>query len=194
MKFLTISFYAGIALLLLCIAILVTPLGKRFSGATQRIQGFGLNLEVSVMTLLVLISVGLIASGIWVQLQDNSRVLTQLQQERHEAKEALKATQAQLENERKQGIVAFAKLDGVDDVSTLDLQAFFCSWTNAAGDEEKAFLEASQGLNKLKIIFLDLKRESVVRSVTITNTQTREKWINRDQHRWLQPELVLKRE
>jgi len=43
MRFLTISFYSGIVLLILCILVLVSPLRDRFSNATQKIQGFRLN-------------------------------------------------------------------------------------------------------------------------------------------------------
>jgi len=194
MKFLTISFYAGIALLLLCIAILLTPLGKRFSEKTQKIQGFGLNLEVSVLTLLVLIAVALMTSGIWLQLQDVSKQLKQLEDDKRRAEESYKSAQDQLENAKKLGMVAFAKLDGVNDVSKLKLESFSCVFTNAAGDEEKAGLELSKGLNKIKVIFLDLRRDTVIRSIAITNEQTGDKWVSREEHRWLQPEIILTKE
>jgi len=194
MTFLTISFYVGIALLLLCIAILLTPLGRRFSERTQKIQGFGLNLEVSILTLLVLIGVALMTSGIWLQLQDVKRQLKQLEDDKRRAEDNFKTAQEQLENAKKLGLVAFAKLDGVNDVSKLKLESFSCVFTNAAGDEQKAGLELSRGLNKIKVIFLDLQRDTVVRSVTITNEQTGEKWISREEHRWLQPEIILSKE
>ena len=194
MKFLTISFYAGIALLLLCIAILLTPVGKQFSEKTQKIQGFGLNLEVSVLTLLVLIAVALMTSGIWLQLQDVSKQLRQLEDDKRRAEDNYRIAQDQLENAKKRGLAAFAKLDGVNDVSKLKLELFTCVFTNAAGDEEKADLKPSTGLNKIKVIFLDLPNETVIRSITITNTQTGEKWVNRDEHRWLQPEITLAKE
>jgi len=196
MKFLTISFYAGIALLLLCIAILVTPLGKRFSEKTQKIQGFGLNLEVSVLTLLVLISVALLTSGIWFQLQDVSRQIKQLEEDKKKAEQDYKRAQEQLENAQQLSLIAFAKLDGVNDVSQIksDIQAFSCSYTNTAGEDEKCRLELSEGLNKVKIVFLDLRRDTIVRSVTVTNTRTHEKWVHREEHRWLQPEITLTKE
>src|SRR5713226_8555654 len=98
MSFLTISFYSGIGLLILCILVLVSPLRERFSNATQKIQGFGLNLEVSVLTLLVLISVGLMTSGIWMQLQDVSKQLKQLEIEKTKAEEKARRAEEDLAN------------------------------------------------------------------------------------------------
>src|SRR6266849_1649073 len=98
MSFLTISFYAGIGLLVLCILVLVSPLRERFSSATQKIQGFGLNLEVSVLTLLVLISVGLMTSGIWIQLQDVSSKLKQLEIDKTTAEDKAKRAEENLAN------------------------------------------------------------------------------------------------
>src|SRR5882672_12191966 len=98
MSFLTISFYSGIVLLVLCILVLVTPLGERFSSATQKIQGFGLNLEVSVLTLLVLIGIGLMTSGIWMQLQDVSTRLKQLEIDKTKAEEKARRAEETLAN------------------------------------------------------------------------------------------------
>src|SRR5436190_22513254 len=79
---LKICFYLGIVLLLSCVIVLLTPLRDKISGATQKIAGFGLNLEVSVLTLLFLISAALISTGIWVKLGSVKDELGQARQDK----------------------------------------------------------------------------------------------------------------
>lgn len=192
MSFLTISFYSGIALLILCILVLATPLGKRFSSATQKIQGFGLNLEVSVLTLLVLISVGLMTSGIWIQLQDTANRLKQLEHDKAIAEEKAKQAAESLANANRVSIAYLVTLQGVDDISRLNIPSMSCKYV--VGEVEKDAIvsspEATTG--RLKVTLQDLQRDAIIESLTITNNQTNEHWVKR-YIRPLRPEIEVAR-
>src|SRR5687767_5737175 len=76
-QILNIIFFLGVAVLVVAIVLLRSSQRKKFDNTPQIIQIWGLKLEVSILTLLFLISVGLIATNIWFQLQ---RINDQLQQ------------------------------------------------------------------------------------------------------------------
>jgi hypothetical protein len=191
MSFLTISFYSGIVLLILCILLLVSPLRERFSNATQRIQGFGLNLEVSVLTLLVLISVGLMTSGIWMQLQDVARQLKQLEIDKTTAEEKAKRAEENLANANKTGIVYFVTLQDVGDVTSLNFLSLSCKYTLASGDEKDASVSSAGSINKIKVSLTDLQRDTIIDSLSITDNQTNRKWVTKTQLRPFQPSIQL---
>lgn len=191
MSFLTISFWSGIVLLILCILVLVSPLRERFSSATQKIQGFGLNLEVSVLTLLVLISVGLMTSGIWMQLQDVGSKLKQLEIDKTTAEEKAKRAEENLANANKIPIAYFVTLEGVPDIGKLNLQSVSCKYVIASGEERDGIVSPTASTTRLKVTLPDLQKDTIIDTLTITNSQTHEKWENRAQLRPLQPTLEL---
>ncbi len=194
MNFLTISFYLGIALLLLCIILLISPLRDKFSGATQKIAGFGLNLEVSVMTLLVLISVGLITSGIWLQLRDINSELDSLEAKKAAAESRAEQFQRQLDESRRMELPVFLTLEGVDDVSTLDFPALECTYITSTSDEP-IHVDVSPGRrspNTVKVVLKDLTRDMVIDTLEVFNPQTNTHW-KKANFRPLQPTYDLEK-
>ena len=191
MRFLTICFYSGIALLVLCIVVLLSPLRDRFSNATQKIQGFGLNLEVSVLTLLVLISVALMSTGIWMSLQDVTTRLSNLEKEKTQAEADRDSARLQLENARKMALTVYVNLEGVADTSKLDFKSLSCKYTDASNEEKDASVSAASGQRAIKVTFTDLQRDTVIFSLRITNGLTGESWVSHETFRPLQPALQL---
>jgi hypothetical protein len=191
MNFLTVSFYSGLVLLILCLLVLVSPLRDKFSSATQKIQGFGLNLEVSVLTLLVLISVGLMTSGIWMQLQNMNGKLQQLEIEKTTAEEKAKRAEEDLARTSKVGIVTFVKLEGVNDITKLNFGSLSCKYITASGDERDANISAASSINRIKVNLTDLQKETVIDKLLIINNQTGEKWVSPVEWRPLQPTIEL---
>src|SRR5437764_13706750 len=135
MNFLTISFFLGIALLLLCIIIMISPLRDKLS-TPQKIQGLGLNLEVSVLTLLFLISVGFISCGLWLQLQNISKDLKDLESGKLEAETRANDLEKQLREARWIEMDAYIILTGVDNVK--DLKSLSCTYDTQSALNQKA--------------------------------------------------------
>lgn len=193
MDFLTISFYLGIGLLLACILLLISPLRDKFSGATQKIAGFGLNLEVSVMTLLVLISVGLITSGIWLQLRDINSELSSLELKKVEAEARALQYQRQLEESRRMELPVFLTLEGVNDVSALNFPALECTYVTSSSDEPIR-VDVSPGRRSkdtVKVVLKDLTRDIIIDRLEVYDPQTRTRWTKAN-FRPLQPTYDLK--
>jgi hypothetical protein len=194
MNFLTISFYLGIILLLLCILILISPLRDRFSNATQRIQGFGLNLEVSVMTLLVLISVGLMTSGIWLQLKDINAQLQSLEAKKAEAELRAQQFQRQLEESRKMELPVFLTLEGVEDVSRLNFTSLECTYVTSSNDEpiRADVAPGRRSSDTVKVVLKDLTREVIIDKLEIYDRDSETRW-RKVNFRPLQPTYELRK-
>jgi hypothetical protein len=194
MNFLTVSFYSGVVLLLLCLLVLVSPLRDRFSNATQKIQGFGLNLEVSVLTLLVLISVGLMTSGIWMQLQNIDQKLKQLEMAKTAAEEKARRAEEDLARTNKSGIVLFVKLEGIDDITKLSFPSLQCKYVMASGEERKADISPAPVINRIKVNLNELQKDTIIDRIVVESTNPTMKWVSQTQFRPFQPVLELKKE
>ncbi len=194
MNFLTVSFYSGVVLLVLCLLVLVSPLKDRFSSATQKIQGFGLNLEVSVLTLLVLISVGLMTSGIWMQLQNIDQKLKKLEIEKTTAEEKAKRAEEDLARTNKLGIVLFVKLEGVDDITKLSFPSLQCKYVTSSGEERKADISPAAVINRIKVNITDLQKDTIIDRLVVESTNPDMKWVSQTQFRPFQPVMELTKE
>lgn len=194
MNYLTVSFYSGVVLLILCLLLLVSPFRDRFSSATQKIQGFGLNLEVSVLTLLVLISVGLMTSGIWMQLQNIDNKLKQLEIEKTAAEEKAKRAEEDLARTNKLGIVIFLKLEGVEDITKLSFQSLQCKYVMSSGEERKADISPAPVINRIKVNITDLQKDTIIDRLVVESTNSNLKWVSQTQFRPFQPTMELTRE
>jgi hypothetical protein len=165
---LKVCFYLGIILLLSCVILLMSPLRDKISGATQKIQGFGLNLEVSVLTLLFLISAALISTGIWVKLGSikDQLALSRLEKERADAK--LQSLREEMDRFKRNSVEAWVTLDGVDDVSKLKYTALECDFqTSAADAPERCSISRGDFLNRVKVTFPDINKGTKIKALVI---------------------------
>ncbi len=115
MNALGITFYFGILIVLFCISSFVLPFGQNFTSKTQKIRGLGLDLEVSVLTLLLIIGFVLIffGGGIWLQLQGINEQLDSLKTEKVKAEARANDLQEKLDKANSMELVAFIRLEDV---------------------------------------------------------------------------------
>lgn len=166
---LKICFYLGIVLLLACVILLVSPLRDKISGATQKIQGFGLNLEVSVLTLLFLVSAALISSGIWVKLGSIKDELAQAVQGRVKADAKVLSLQEEMDRSKSSSVEAWVSLDGVGDITKLKIEALKCEYQTSAADAvEKCNITKGDYLHGVKVIFTDINKGTKIKLLVIT--------------------------
>lgn len=168
---LTVCFYAGLALLIVCIALLISPLRDKLAG-NQRIALGALNLEVSVVTLLVLVSVGLIAVGFWFRLQGIGNSKEEVARAQEEAKQWRDA----FEKEKRISYVAFATLSGVDDAAKM-LPDLKCQYVTSSDEiRDDAHIAPADSPKRLKITINDIPKDTSVKKVVLTNLKTHEQW------------------
>src|SRR4030095_452958 len=118
---LNICFFTGVILLIVCILLLRSSQRKKCDNTPQIIQIWGLKLEVSILTLVFLISVGLIATNIWFQLQRINDQIRSISAEKEKALEDARIARRDLEKATTRETEAYVTLDGVSDVTKLQL-------------------------------------------------------------------------
>ena len=82
----------GIGIIIFCILSFLLPYGEKFRDKTQKVKGFGLDLEVSVLTLLILIGVSMSLTGVYLQICDYKGQLDEAIRRRYAAEDALSQT------------------------------------------------------------------------------------------------------
>ena len=159
---LNICFFTGVILLIVCIILLRSSQRKKFDNTPQIIQLWGLKLEVSILTLVFLISVGLIATNIWFQLQRINDQIQRITAEKDKALEDARASKRDLERATNKEIEAYVILDGVPDVTTMQVKNLSCTYTTRGGETEKADVVSTSSKEAFKITFKNLSRETVI--------------------------------
>ena len=166
---LNICFFTGIILLIVCILLLRSSQRKKFDNTPQIIQIWGLKLEVSILTLLFLISVGLIATNIWFQLQRINDQIRIISAEKEKALEDARIARRDLEKATTRETEAYVTLDGVSDVTKLQIKDLSCTYTTRGGATEKAEVASTAGKEAFKITFKNLSRETIITSVDLAD-------------------------
>lgn len=149
---------------------------KRKALRTTKIQGFGLNLEVSVLTLLFLISVGFISCGLWLQLQNITKEVSDLQSGKVEAETRANQYQKELEDIKRTEMVAFLTLDGVEDVTKLKYTALTCTFDASSGDNQKAEIALAPSANAIKVTLKNLKPDTFIKKLIVEDGDSTRKW------------------
>jgi hypothetical protein len=71
----------GLFLLAFCVLAFFLPYGQRFSNARQKVKAFGIDLEVSALTLFVLAALAMLFTGVYIRLTNFEGRVISLQQE-----------------------------------------------------------------------------------------------------------------
>lgn len=190
---LTISFFLGIMVVLFCLSSYIFPFGERFKDKTQKIKGFGVDLEVSVITLFILIGFVLTFSGIFLQLKDYDRQLQELERTRTERDAKIDFMQRQLTQLQKMEVHALVTLEGVDRRHLPKLQDLDCSYTFPGGELAKPeSAPVSLGVGEsFQITLKDISRGTLIRHLVVEDRATSRRWAI-DNFEPLMPTLSLK--
>ena len=65
----------GAGIIVFCVFSFLLPYGSKFQGKIQHIKGFGVELEVSILTLFVIVGLILSSTGLYLQLKDYNALL-----------------------------------------------------------------------------------------------------------------------
>ncbi|HSE31275.1 MAG TPA: hypothetical protein VLA93_06830 [Pyrinomonadaceae bacterium] len=169
-QILNISFFLGVLLLIVSIILLRSSQRKKFDNTPQIIQLWGLKLEVSILTLVFLISVGLIAINIWYQLQRINEQIQKINAEKEDAREQAKIAKLDLERATNKEYVAFISLSDVSNVSQLNFKTLSCNYRTKAGTPGKADVTEGASNETLQITFKNLSSETIIDYLELIDT------------------------
>ena len=189
---LTICFWLGIAVLILCIILLISPLRDKIPQVKQSIEAFGFNLQVSILTLLFLISIGLIASGIFLSIRSLKDELSRAEQARAEAQTQANNYRDELERSKKTLADALVTIEGVPDVSKLKFTAMDCSYLTSDDEEKRCLLTKGDLLNRVRVTFDDMNRGTKIKYLVIKDNDTNKQWVCEEEFDPFRRSLSLK--
>lgn len=189
-----LSFILGILIILFCILAFILPYGKNFKDKTQKIQGFGLNLEVSVLTLFIVIGFTLVffGGGIWFQLRSINDQLNELRAEKAKAEARAVDLQDKLEKANLMEVVAFLKLEGVDETNHPDQNEVECLYETSTGRGGKADINVGPASGAFKITIKDVTRETNITNLILRTKDKQRRWKMDRNIMPLQPTYELK--
>lgn len=174
---LIISFVLGIVIVVFCIFSFILPYGQNFREKTQKIQGFGLNLEVSVITLLLIIGFVFIffGSGIWFQLRSIDTRLQSLETDKANADARVRDLQERLDRQSPIDLVAFIKLKGRN-APPLDVNSVDVLYETATGRGGRVDVSAAPASGAFKIAIRDFTRDTTMTNLIVRTKDGKRQW------------------
>jgi len=157
----------GVGIICFCIASFFLPFGQRFKASKQVIRGFGLDLEISVLTLLLLMGFAMAFAGVYLQLQN--RMAAGLNDE-------IKRLQGQVEENREQlrlagrfMVRADLVLPGNSHITVEDIGKLECRYVLSAKPDSWLQAGVSRGLasNSIRITLADIDRDDVIQQIEL---------------------------
>lgn len=177
----------GIVILFFCILSFIFPYGKKFKGKIQKINAFGVNIEVSVLTLFIIIGVCLSLLGLYIQIKDYEGQL-------YNARIAKEKAERQLADAGKSEITLLVTLEDVEVGSMPKLEDISCRY-HMSGVEKPQKADVLKGYLPLqfKIVLRDIKTTAHIMRLVLEDHSTNRKWVKQS-FAPFEPNYQLKKE
>lgn len=167
----------GIMILAFCLLSFFFPYGERFKEKTQKIKGFGIDLEISLLTLLVIVGMVLCATGIYPQIAGYEGRIASANEEARKAKAETDVVREALERSRIMRIQPLVTLEGVDATGMPNLMDLKCKYFLPRGDTPReAVVSPGYASNQLKVTLEDVSADTVIRSLILVDLASQRRW------------------
>ncbi len=169
MEILIISIF-GFGIIIFCILSFFFPYGEKFTGKIQKIKGFGIDLEISIFTLFILIGVILSSTGVYFKIKDYDNRL-------NNAKIEVLNAENELAKCEKMDMRMVVSLEGVSATDMPKLEDVKCKYFLPGSDK---YIEADviKGVSRgtFKIILKDVNSLTHVLQLVLEDNATNRKW------------------
>ncbi|HEX8141179.1 MAG TPA: hypothetical protein VF553_01185 [Pyrinomonadaceae bacterium] len=185
-SFLTIC---GILVLLLCLFLIFTQRGAKFK-ERQILRGFGLELEISVLTLLVLVGFTLSLASIYLQMTNYQSLLAK-------AQENSKSLELALRQASKIDAYVLVTLEGVNSREMPRLDDIYCQYySKQKGGWSKATVESGLQGNEFLLTLNDINPQMSVERIELRYKDPTQKviWVKKEAFYPLTQSFQLKKE
>ena len=179
--------FLGIGILIFCILSFFFPYGEKFKDKIQKIKGFGVDMEVSVLTLFIILGVILSLTGIYIQIKDYEEQLYRAKKEKDAVKEAL-------EQSKKMEMKILVTLEDISENNIPKLEDIQCKYF-LYGDEDPVMVDVTKGYrsNQFKITLTDITSKAHIAQLVLEEISTRRKWV-KENFMPFEPMYELKKE
>ncbi len=157
----------GIGLVAVFVLSFFLPFGGKLEGARQVIKGFGLDVEVSARTLLMLAGLALLFTGVFLQVQQ--RQVDELNGRIAKLQAQLEVAQEQAAKAGRQTIRGFLELPTGINAAALDLRELECRYVLVANPDQWIEAALSEGLggNSVRFALNDIGPDDVVQEIQL---------------------------
>jgi hypothetical protein len=177
----------GVGIVLFCLLSFVFPYGERFKDKVQKIKALGVDLEVSVLALFILVGVVMAFVGVYLRVSDYEG---RLQLAANDANAMRKA----LEQAHHLHFKPLVALEGVDANHMPKLSDVRVEY-RAFGDDRPLTGTAGPGFSPdhFQITLDDVTPATVILALTLEDQATGQRWRRIESILPLQPDYTLKR-
>ena len=184
----------GILIVFFCILSFVFPYGEKFKGKTQKIKAFGVDLEVSVLSLFIIIGLILSLIGLFLQVKDYENQLDFKDEEINDVKNNADAAKLALEQAQKRQIVLLVTLEDISENNMPKFEDIYCSY-QLYGEVERVRVDVNPGYesHQLRITLKGLESDALIASLELTDKEKNRKWVKKT-FMPFEPEVQLKKE
>lgn len=177
----------GLGILVLCMLSFFFRYGDKLKGKTQKIKGFGVDMEVSVLTVFILVGILLSFSGVYLRVKDYEKNLEAARNKEKAAKQAL-------EQARKMEMKMFLVLEGVDESNAPKLEDLHCEYF-LSGEDEPTTVDVTRGYSTghFKAILKEMSCKDHIALLVLEDQVIHRKWVKRS-FMPFEPEHLLTKE
>jgi hypothetical protein len=159
----------GVGIVIVCLLSFLFPYGEQFRSKVQKIKGFGVDLEVSVLTLFIIVGVALSLTGVYLQVKGYETELQSAKKDRDAAEQALRLA-------RKMQISAFVTLKGLSAAEMPKLEDVECRYFLVGRNEPlKAVVAKGMQPNQFSVVF-DITPDTFIVRLVIEQLSTKRRW------------------
>ena len=161
----------GILILLFCIFSYFFRYGEKFKGKVQKVKAFGVDIEVSVLSLFILIGLVFSALGVYLYLNNFDAKISNYEAQMNKIK-------TKLEEAEKRDIVLLVSLDGVSEENEPSLSDLQCHYKcPVSRHDERADVSKGYFPLQYKIHLRDIKRTTYIVKLVMEDAASGRKWM-----------------
>jgi hypothetical protein len=185
----------GIAVVLFSMFAFYRPFGLPLKEKTQRLRGFGLDLEISVLTLFVLIGLTFCLTGFYLLTRDYESKIEELSGLKEDLRRAEKDFAVALRQAKQFDVTAFITLDSAADQGMPRPDQLECKLLLFGGGSQPRKLAVEAGIveSQYRVVVENLTESMQIRMLQCQDTSTRRRW-TLETFNPLEPEYRLERQ
>ena len=192
----------GIGIIVFCILSFIFPFGRRFKDKIQKIKAFGVDIEVSVLTLFIIVGFALSFLGVYLNIRTSEADLVkrdkQISDEIERNKilqERINGLQEIMERSEKMDICVLLSLENdnvhkIPELAHVECECYFI----LEGKTVSKKVEVKPGIknDQFQITLRDITRDMMVLKLVFTDRNSNTKWLFTQPFSPSIPELQLK--
>lgn len=170
----------GIGIILFCLLSFIFPFGRKFKNKVQKIKGFGVDIEVSVLTLFILIGFILSFIGLFLNIKSYEDSIKDMNKKILSIKTENKMLSETIKGKEKMEINVLLNLEIKDNDEPPEIDQLKCEYyLNVQGKKVSIECKVGDGVanDQFQITLKDITRDITIWKIVLTEKSTNKKWV-----------------